>query len=301
MQPQENVSPMDEVPSGMLDSWSQETLCMQLKQLFDENYFNILQLNNLIYGFNTARDAHGLPAVRGKSGAEYGALEALHCVAFADMLPTVRAGIASAVLRVLSLDEEWGNNLFGITRWTDVMQHFGQLQAAPQAGVEHENADPERKGTMEKITLLEREKRLLACQKMRKHVRTCEAEGGGPRENLALRLAFAISVLTGIGLAVMGQGIPTVVMSCSGVFFVTCLLVMGFSRTPKTHSEQLDVLLTAYDPIDREAYRHLQAQALASELITPKAVLVWLKAEEKAIRQAARIPKPELTFLNKQV
>ncbi|MNM71634.1 hypothetical protein D3C81_833040 [compost metagenome] len=154
---------------------------------------------------------------------------------------------------------------------------------------------------MEKITLLERENRLLACQKIRNNVRICEADGWGPRESLALRLAFAISVLTGWGLAVMGQGIPTAVMSGAGLFLVTYLLVMCFSRTPKTHSEQFDVLLAAYDPIDREAYRHLQAQASASELITPKAVLVWLKAEEKAIRQAASIPKPGLAFLNKQV
>ncbi|MDT4819917.1 hypothetical protein FQZ97_530460 [compost metagenome] len=138
MQPLENVEPMDETPSGMLDNWSQEALCMMLKQLFDGRWFNITCLDSLIHGLNATCAAHGQPAVRGDRCPEYGGLRVLHTVDFDSMPPAVRAGIPSAVLRVLSLDEEGGVTLFERTRWTDVMQHIGQLQTAPPTSVEHE-------------------------------------------------------------------------------------------------------------------------------------------------------------------
>ncbi|MNN73581.1 hypothetical protein D3C81_1897120 [compost metagenome] len=77
---------------------------------------------------------------------------------------------------------------------------------------------------------------------------------------------------------------------------------------PKTKSGvsgqlKLDIQLAAYDPIDREAYRHLQGQTLAQGRLTPDSVLDWLHAEEKAIQQAESIRQSDLdlAFLRKQI
>ncbi|MNM71635.1 hypothetical protein D3C81_833050 [compost metagenome] len=154
---------------------------------------------------------------------------------------------------------------------------------------------------MNKPALAEHEERLRACQEIRKTVHMIEADVWGLLGALLLTIAtggytlLVIQMMSEDGIIGGGWWIA---------FGVALFIASGIM--PKTKSGvsgqlKLDVQLAAYDPIDREAYRHLQAQALASELITPKAVLVWLKAEEKAIRQAASIPKPGLAFLNKQV
>ncbi|MCY1183424.1 hypothetical protein D9M73_240440 [compost metagenome] len=89
-------------------------------------------------------------------------------------------------------------------------------------------------------------------------------------------------------------------------FGVALFIASGIK--PKTKSGvsgqlKLDVQLAAYDPIDREAYRHLQVQTLAEGRLTPDSVLDWLDAEEKAIQQAVSIRQPDLdlVFLRKQV
>ncbi|MNE01293.1 hypothetical protein D3C80_937260 [compost metagenome] len=156
---------------------------------------------------------------------------------------------------------------------------------------------------MNKPALAEHEERLRACQEIRKTVHMIEADVWGLLGALLLTIAIGGLVLLVIQM-----------MSKDGIigggwwiaFGVALFIASGIK--PKTKSGvsgqlKLDVQLAAYDPIDREAYRHLQVQTLAEGRLTPDSVLDWLDAEEKAIQQAESIRQSDLdlAFLRKQI
>jgi hypothetical protein len=75
----------------------------------------------------------------------------------------------------------------------------------------------------------------------------------------------------------------------------------SFSRLPKTYTDMLDELLTAYDPCSVSAYKALQNNVVASGGLYSEPVREWLDAERYAISQAASIKPISTRFTNRKI
>ena len=51
----------------------------------------------------------------------------------------------------------------------------------------------------------------------------------------------------------------------------------------KTFAEQLDELVTAYEPVDDKAYSELREASIQASALKPAAVMLWALAERKAL------------------
>jgi hypothetical protein len=80
------------------------------------------------------------------------------------------------------------------------------------------------------------------------------------------------------------------------------LYVMKTSSAPRSHVDNLDTLLAAYDPVSKDAYRWLQQRVAERGALDGDLVEAWLERERDAIQLAAgwRMPT-EARFLKKRI
>lgn len=75
----------------------------------------------------------------------------------------------------------------------------------------------------------------------------------------------------------------------------------NFSHLPKTWTEKIDAELNQYDPIDKDAYRHLQDEIKGQNRPLFDCFEAWLEKERSAVLESQPRPVPSLKFLQKQV
>jgi len=75
----------------------------------------------------------------------------------------------------------------------------------------------------------------------------------------------------------------------------------NFSHLPKTWTEKIDAELNQYDPIEKDAYRHLQNEIKSQNRPLYDCFEAWLNKERSAVLESQPRPVPSLKFLQKQV
>ncbi|AXQ51085.1 hypothetical protein DZA28_29270 [Pseudomonas alloputida] len=113
-------------------------------------------------------------------------------------------------------------------------------------------------------------------------IRTCsrfffEPPFLGPRMALAVAAAMAVGALS---VAAVGTGWTSMLASCA-----TFAAVLRFGKAAKTWGARMDAFLAEYDPLDKEAYRRLQA-ITEKEGLSPCLLDEWLSSEYAAIDSA---------------
>ena len=126
--------------------------------------------------------------------------------------------------------------------------------------------------------------------------------------NLTLWVDLVAGAATTAGLWALGSLvpmplIPPPVWAVASVIvgIAVALIVNSSANSPRTHSERIDAVLAAYDPVDIRAYKDLQAEAQRDGELQWSAVHVWHMREEAAFRAAFAPPppKPRMEFVNR--
>ncbi len=117
----------------------------------------------------------------------------------------------------------------------------------------------------------------------------------GPRMSLALAAGM---VAGGLAIWALGSGWFPALVTC-----VTFAVVHRYGRVATTWAARMDTFLAEYDPLDKEAYRRLQAST-GAEGLSPWSLDEWLRREYDALDSADGI-KPASArrgrFLKKKV
>lgn len=117
----------------------------------------------------------------------------------------------------------------------------------------------------------------------------------GPR--MALALAAGI-VVGGLAIWGVGTGWPSALAACAAF-----AAVLRYGRAAKSWGARMDTCLAEYDPLDKDAYRRLQA-ATEAEGLSPWALDEWLTREYDALDAADGIQPQSARrgrFLRKKV
>ena len=137
----------------------------------------------------------------------------------------------------------------------------------------------------------------------------------GPRASFAVAVAaaatFAVHTAVMFADGYMGKGsiVPDLVSQrfsvwlalVSGFMLASGILSYSFSKLPKTHSQMMDSLLSAYDPVSKDAYRRLQAGTIAEGELRWEYVERWLEEEGEAIANRSRPAENPNKFTRKKV
>lgn len=144
-------------------------------------------------------------------------------------------------------------------------------------------------------------------RRMELTLRMRQQDGFGPRRGFALLLAVAaFSLVMGGLFALDNIGAKVTSWVFNGVPFVLGVLsyqmTCRFSSKPWTYTAKLDCQLAQYEPINRDAYRQLQARTKEAGSLETKFVQEWLEVEHYAVELAAGWRKPDAKgFLAKKV
>lgn len=135
----------------------------------------------------------------------------------------------------------------------------------------------------------------------------------GPRSSQAMSAAMAAAAAVAIlELGLQGQGwsmgtLPLhlgqlVVLAPLATGLAVFALVLAYSSRAKTWPDQLDSLLSRYDPQDKEAYRQLQEEIRSLGYFDQDEVFKWILCEKHAVKISAgwRTPEQE-TFVNRKI
>lgn len=129
-----------------------------------------------------------------------------------------------------------------------------------------------------------------------------------PRASLALDWGMvAGSVVLGAAFlsSHYGAGPENWLAVGSIVLAVGCaanLCVRAVSRAPLTHLDHIDILLAAYEPVSKDAYRRLHKSVEENGALRVRAVSVWIHEERDAIQRAGGWQLPvEGHFLKRRV
>lgn len=135
----------------------------------------------------------------------------------------------------------------------------------------------------------------------------CVSPGKGPRDSVALGFALTVLFLGLIapkGLAGLGftpslpwpwLGTVLSVLAAVGAYIV----VLVYGPGPRSYSDVLYASLAAYAPIDKDAYRVLQAKT--RRYVEFDYFQAWASSERQAIAEAAGLMKAKTAFLEKAV
>lgn len=136
---------------------------------------------------------------------------------------------------------------------------------------------------------------------------------GWRKGTMPTRLGNAIGLGTIACFAVLGiaEGLNRLGLHIHSLISLGLALLAGmavyryismYSTAPRTHAEHVDLLLAAYDPVDKEAFRTLQHKIEERGIFDLELVSMWTDIEADAIQAAAgwRMPS-ESKFLKKRV
>lgn len=131
-------------------------------------------------------------------------------------------------------------------------------------------------------------------QEIEKTLALRRLDGLGPRAAFALFIAVTVQLLSmGVLLTIVVSGFEISNDSFYGypitAALVTYVLVMLRSRRPKTWTVLLNQQLTAYHPIDVEAYRCLQQHTWNFKSFEMESLREWLRLEYHAITVNAKL------------
>lgn len=123
----------------------------------------------------------------------------------------------------------------------------------------------------------------------------------GPKLGFSIVIAVTACICTWSAFELAEiKGVVVLVAS-----LIVCVIAGGttyrVSRLPKTYTDMLDDLLTAYDPCSVSAYKALQNDVVASGGIYSEQVREWLDVERYAISQVANIKPISSRFANRRI
>ena len=91
-------------------------------------------------------------------------------------------------------------------------------------------------------------------------------------------------------------------LAAFGTAVVVGLSVNRLSSAPRTHTDHLDALLTAYDPVSRQAFREFRERARDTGALPSELVSEWIAQERAAVQRESGLDRPsEPRFFSRDI